>query len=109
MLSYLALMINGFIFKSEWATFHVFLRYPHRFSIPRELPCVPIPCLGESCWAPLNLVLLARAEGQLGATSSQGHAVSGSLRRLLAPLGPLTVHRALGTENIWLTVVTAKA
>lgn len=65
--------------------------------------------LGESCWAPLNLVLLARAEGQLGATSSQGHAVSGSLRRLLAPLGPLTVHRALGTENIWLTVVTAKA
>lgn len=78
--SYLALMINGFISESVWFKRHVFLQYPLGPSILRELPCAPPPLSWRVLLGPLNLVLLPRAEGQLGATSNQGHAALGSLR-----------------------------
>lgn len=78
--SYLALMINGFISESVWFKHHVFLQYPLGPSILRELPCAPPPLSWRVLLGPLNLALLPRAEGQLGATSNQGHAALGSLR-----------------------------
>lgn len=107
-LSYLALTINGFVSKSVWAKGHVFLQYPHGPSLPKESrPVLPTPFL-ESPAGPRNLSLLPRAEGQLGVTRSQGHTALGSPRRALAPLGPFTVHRALGAKFVWLATVCEK-
>lgn len=89
----------------------MFLRHPHGASFPKE-SCQVLP-------RPQHTVLLSptrsselapmtRAEGQLGATSSQGPEALGSLRELQAALEPLTVHKPLGTEVVWLAVVCEK-
>lgn len=70
----------------------------------KRVACAPHPLSWRVQLGLLNLALLTREEGELGATSSQGHAGLGSLRRLLTPLDPLTVQRVLGAEIVWLAV-----
>lgn len=90
-LSYMALMINGFISMSVWTKCCVLLRHPRGASLPKESCQAPPPTSWRVLLGPLNLALQTRAERQLDATSSQGGAAVGRLQKTTRPLEPLTV------------------